>query len=317
MKRILILADMEGCCGIHDLSDEEFCVSCMIAEVDYIIHELQTLLPCEITILDCHNDGLSLKQHCESCHIPFVNHLWSLDHTDYDMAFLVGFHGMRGQEGILSHTMRNDIVSLKIGEQIVGEVGLLMDWLASYGIPAVYISGDQSIKAELCDYAGVFVPVKGREIGVPSLNELKDSIHTAIKRAIVNVQMPVCRKESVQIELIGETYVKHIPMECFEVKGCEIIFQSSRQLVQIMPLLCEFLNIADWFQQTRFAQLKRRLSKADKALINRDARANEILSHKEWRSLTNEDFLYLSMLAKQMEDNNFQKNSYSGGIGGS
>ena len=301
MKRILILADMEGCCGIHDLSDETYCISCMAAEVDYIIHVLRRLIPCEITILDCHNDGRSLQAFCEMKQISLINHVWSLNSVKYDMAFLVGFHGMYGQAGVLSHTIRSDIVSMKLGDKYIGEVGLLTDWLAALGIPTVYISGDQSIKAELQDFTGVFLPVKGQEMGVLSLDDMKMAIQIAIEKAIINEASCHYREAPVRIKLIGETYEKHIPAECFEKEEGEVIFHNSGHLIQSLPLFCECLNCAEWFQQTRFAQLKQRLFQINQKRINQDKNAHEILSTKSWRSLTDEDFYYLTLLARRIE----------------
>ena len=292
MRNIILLADMEGCCGITELTDTGFCREQMAEEVDFIIQSLKDLGDYTVTVLDCHNDGLNLKEYCAEKDIPFIKHVWSLpSDAQFDAALLVGFHGKEGSDGYLSHTARADICDLRLGQTSIGEVSLLQNWLAFFNIPVIYISGDQSIENELLHYNGEFLPVKGVKIGAPPLSAQRQRIAVALRSAITKRSpVPEYCSDPVFVQIINENWLKLMPPECFTTQANGVVFHNTVEFIEKLPLLCSFLNIFEQYQYTRFRALKKLLVAAGKDFVHQHEQAKSILDQKTWRTLSDVDF---------------------------
>lgn len=294
MKKILLIADMEGCCGLYDMTDAKECRYRMESELKYILDTLHQMGYVDMAVLDCHNDGKTLMSFCEENNIKFYNHIWSLnDAQKYDCAFLIGFHSKKGVEGYFSHTIRPDIDQVLLGENDIGEVELLINWMAFYGVPVVYISGDESVKSELENYNGEFVATKSIGGKRVCLDYKKADILTHIKSALskeIKMQYVDCR---VVIKLVGTNYIKFMPRELFEIDNNAIIFRDTIEFVRKLRLLCDFLNIAEMSQYKRIKLLIQKIKNTHQNLSS-DVKANKLLNEYDWRMLDDNDIYYLS-----------------------
>jgi D-amino peptidase len=69
--------------------------------------------------------------------------------SDFDAALFVGYHAMRGtMNAILCHTYTLGVMSVSINGVQMGEFGLNASLAGYYGVPAVFISGDQAVAEE-------------------------------------------------------------------------------------------------------------------------------------------------------------------------
>lgn len=152
-NNILILADMEGCSGITDMRNYEICRKKMIEETERVIQLTEECGDACITIADCHNDGKNVVEYFSAKGYVCYEHIWSIQRLEkYDCAMLIGFHPKNGNAGFCPHTIRPDVEELFLGEKSIGEVELVINWLAGHGVPVVFVSGDNAVKKELDGY---------------------------------------------------------------------------------------------------------------------------------------------------------------------
>lgn len=72
-----------------------------------------------------------------------------LDKT-FDAVAFVGYHSMMGtQGGVLAHTYSGSIMQCRINGLVVGEPGLNSTLAAAFGVPAVFLSGDEAACREI------------------------------------------------------------------------------------------------------------------------------------------------------------------------
>lgn len=301
-NKVLLVADMEGCSGIYDLSNSISCREKMILEVDYIISILKKYGYQNISILDCHNDGLSLKDYCKEKDIDFICHVWSLDSFDqYSFAMLIGFHGKAGSGGYFSHTVRPDILNILSADTSVGEVFLMCNFLSYYKIPVLYISGDKTIENELNDYKGVFLATKQIGEKTKQLTENKYVIECAVYAALNKITECVYYDAPIEVQLIGTNYSKFIPQEIFVVKYNSVFFKDTVDFFYNLKRLCLFLNIAEEYHNMRMKVLASKIKNQKRDILVKDHRASYLLNSLNWRQFSDEDFYYLTNYINEKE----------------
>lgn len=298
MRNILLVVDMEGCCGIYDMQDIDDCRIKMEREVQYIIDVLHEMGQDKVAVLDCHNDGRNLEKFCLNSKINFYEHIWSIkDAQYYDCAFLIGFHSKKGVDGYFSHTIRSDIADMLLGGKSIGEVGLLINWLSFYDVPVVYISGDQSLRYEIQDYECEFVAtksVKGEKI---FLEDIEQDIYKHIERALCHDKKCGYIEDNIVVKTVGMNYTKYLPEEIFDIREELVVFDNTVEFVDKLKVLCDFLNISGMYQYKRISFLVAKLRKCP-AVWADDTRAVELLNRRDWRTLNDEEILYLSGVGK-------------------
>ena len=293
-RKVLLLADMEGCCGIRDFKNEESCQKKMIDEVAFVIKCIDSFANFTITVADCHNQGLTLRDFCEKNNICFVNHIWNLqDIGQYDLAFLVGFHGKANSKGWFSHTIRPDITNVFLGSRSVGEVSLLINYLAYYNVPVNFISGDYSISEELIGYKGEFWETKRVGELPKELDAQKDFIADVVGRALSHNNCAEYIQENILIDLKGKHTMNFIPPECaIKVKG-KLYYENVNCFFSKLYSLCQYLNLASSYQDIRLKALCENIGEEERKKIISDSRGNFILFQKDCYELTDEEFEYL------------------------
>lgn len=69
--------------------------------------------------------------------------------SEYDMAFLIGYHARQGERGTLSHTYSSTTIGqFKFNGQVVGELGLSALIAGYFGVPIGLVSGDDAVCSE-------------------------------------------------------------------------------------------------------------------------------------------------------------------------
>lgn len=297
MKKILVLADMEGCNGITDMSNYSDCKSKMESDVNRIIGTLYQLCDdCEIHLADCHNDGKSLSEYALQNGIIFYEQFWKIqDIGSYDAAYLVGFHPAKGHIGRFPHTIRPDIEALYLGETAIGEVSLLINWLSYYGIPVVFISGDEAILKEITWFPCVFWATN--PLNIINKDDLEQKLHQSLMQENTHV---IYDKSPVSIQLINDKYLEFLPSEIFTVQNNRIVFSDTTALMNSILELCVFLNIADSYQLRRIQHLHRIIKKNHISLHNNPHLEN-LFYHTEWRALSDSDvYLFYQEILSQI-----------------
>ena len=155
MGHALIIADIEGIVDIYSLENIDQCCAPYTEEVSVYVQALLEHGVDKITICDAHDQGNLI---CASIietggatkgKINLVSRIKNISFAEkYDFAILVGFHGMEGSLGILSHTIRFDFKKIVVIDSqkrgvAIGEVELFSRWLGSYGIPVILVTGDR------------------------------------------------------------------------------------------------------------------------------------------------------------------------------
>lgn len=80
---------------------------------------------------------------------PKPNRMMAGINSEFDAALFVGYHAMRGaRNAILCHTYSLGVMAAYINGVQMGEFGLNASLAGNYGVPAVFISGDQAVAAE-------------------------------------------------------------------------------------------------------------------------------------------------------------------------
>lgn len=294
-SNILILADMEGCAGITDMKQYDICRERMIEEVERVIRLIETYKEAGVTIVDCHNDGKNIVSFFVAKGYLCYEHIWSIKNIEqYDCAMLIGFHAKNGGNGFCPHTIRPDVQELLLGEKSIGEVELLINWLAGHGVPVLFVSGDEAVKKELDGYACEFYA--SNKDGMESLDQqtLLERMESHIKRALESQKEiePRYNDCAIKVKLIGESYCKWMPRELFSTEEEMVIFPDTESFMMSLLSLCGFLNIAEEYQSLRMRHLVGKIRK-NSACVEGDAKGKELLKQKEWRALSDEDIEYL------------------------
>ena len=154
----LILADIEGITNIYDLNDKlqyqpEYLNELKVYADALLQHGVHRIVVC-----DSHDQGnllFGLPDFFNGEDIQVLSTLANIDFTEkYDFAMMVGFHGMTGSPGILSHSVRFNFQQIAIyskslkAEIPIGEVEIYSRWLGSKGIPVILVAGDREATYE-------------------------------------------------------------------------------------------------------------------------------------------------------------------------
>lgn len=302
-NNILILADMEGCAGIKDMRQYDVCRRKMAEEAERVICAIETCEKADITVVDCHNDGRNIVQYFSEKGYICHEHIWSVQNIEqYDCAMLIGFYPKKGAEGVCAHTIRPDVAELYLGERGIGEVELLINWLAGHGVPVVFVSGDEAVKKELDNYGGEFYASNAGGAELPDEKLLSEQITLHVKKALhlKSRIAPHYDNGEIKLRLIGESYDKFVPRELFYVKDGLIAFSDTESFIASLCSLCEFLNIAEQYQRLRMRHLIQKVKKTG-VCLEKDTKGKELIEQKDWRELSDKEINYLYGLLEKVK----------------
>jgi D-amino peptidase len=160
--KLFIAIDLEGICGVVSEADTaregaaaQRARAHMRADLDAVLAGCAAAGADEVVVCDAHDDGRSLDPAGLPAWVTLVSGspapgsmLEGLT-PDCDAALFIGYHGRAGTLGaVLEHTWSYGVYSVKVGDLEVGEFGIAALLAGEFGVPAVYLSGDDKVVAE-------------------------------------------------------------------------------------------------------------------------------------------------------------------------
>lgn len=202
MRRVLLIADLEGVTGVDTLSSLVFCgpgypeaARRMTEEVATVARALLAAGVEEVRISDAHRAGagepnLDASRLPSGCTVHLVDDLYGgalLDGVEAVCA--VGMHASGAAEGFGAHTVALH-TAWALGGQPLTETHLAMFLAAERGLPFWFSSGDQVLEAEL---PGVpFVRTKVARSRGDATSRPVEEVAAAL-RAVVATPLPPLR----------------------------------------------------------------------------------------------------------------------------
>jgi D-amino peptidase len=203
--KIYISADMEGIGGVStwdiqagsEGSEYEKFRKLMTEEVNAAIDGAFDAGATEVLVSDSHGSGQNIDIELLDERVRLIR-AWprpllmmqGLDST-FDAAVFVGYHaGMGRSEAVLAHTMSGNIFAVKLNDQVVPEAGFNAAIAGDFGVPVVFLSGDQSICEDARQLLGPIEAVAVKEATgfysamMMNPQEAQRRIRKGVKRAI-------------------------------------------------------------------------------------------------------------------------------------
>lgn len=266
--KIYISADMEGIGGVStwdvqagsEGSEYEKFRKLMTEEVNAAIDGAFDAGATEVLVSDSHGSGQNIDIELLDERVRLIR-AWprplmmmqGLDAT-FDAAVFVGYHaGMGRAEAVLAHTMSENIFAVKLNDQVVPEAGFNAAIAGDFGVPVVFLSGDQSICEDARQLLGPIEAVAVKEAtGFYSAmmmhpKEAQRRIREGVKRAIERRDeiRPYKLKSPIRLEItFTETPVAELLSYLPGVerpRGNSVVFTGKN-----MREAAGFLNVA-WY----------------------------------------------------------------------
>lgn len=160
--KLFIAIDLEGISGVVAEADTERGGPAaeqarrhMRADLDAVVAGCLAAGAREIVVCDAHDHGRNLDPQGLPDEVVLVGGSPTPDSMlqglgpGFDGALFVGYHARAGTAGaVLEHTWNYRVFSACFGDLEVGEFGLGALVAGHYGVPAVYLSGDDKAAAE-------------------------------------------------------------------------------------------------------------------------------------------------------------------------
>ena len=160
--KLFIAIDLEGITGVvseRDTNREGPAAAAarehMRADLDAVLEGCFAAGADEVVVCDAHDDGRNLDAADLPPHVVLVggspapySMLQGIG-RGYDGALFVGYHARAGTAAaVLEHTWNYKVFAAALGDLEVGEFGLGALLAGHFGVPAVYLSGDDKAAAE-------------------------------------------------------------------------------------------------------------------------------------------------------------------------
>lgn len=251
--KVFISADIEGITGItHD--EQTYGTSSeymqgkkwMTADVNAAIEGALKAGATEIYVKDAHGNGRNIildELKKEAFLIAGWDVLGSMVQgidDSFDALILIGYHSMVGTEnGIIAHTMTGIVKQLSINDKPIGEPELSSLTAGHYGVPIVFIAGDQTAVKELSSFVGEIPHVitkygmgasTGRLIH-PELNQ--KAINEEVYKALSNLskfkpfKMDLPLKMSLKVSMIKMADLISLVPNVHRISKEEVMFEAK------------------------------------------------------------------------------------------
>ena len=231
-KRILIIADMEGCSLIrskkqvfsNSLKPVEFGRKAMEHDINAVLEGLKRAGITEVYIVDWHDmcDNIRRKNlKVEDLKLKiFRNGILDVlgKSHDIDAAIFIGFHSRPGKKAILSHCYSFSVKDLLINNKKSGETGLNIYSLYYCKIPVILVSGSYDAVKEAKnmnkDIQGVatkrgFKVYPRKEIREQLIGKtIKAMSNPAKPKKLKNPKIELCFKDGSNYSIEGKNIVE-------------------------------------------------------------------------------------------------------------
>ena len=160
--KLFIAIDLEGISGVVSEADTaregaaaQRARGHMRADLDAVLDGCAAAGADEVVVCDAHDDGRNLDPAGLPARVTLVGGSPAPDSMlqglgpGCDGALFVGYHARAGTAAaVLEHTWNYKVFSASVGDLEVGEFGLAALLAGHFGVPALYLSGDDKAAAE-------------------------------------------------------------------------------------------------------------------------------------------------------------------------
>jgi D-amino peptidase len=161
--KVFITCDMEGVAGVCDWDQADSSKpdyahgrELMVGEVNAAIEGALAAGAKEVIVNDSHGsmtnllpEKLNRAAKLLQGRVKPLSMMQGIDKS-YDAALLIGYHSMADTQcGSLSHTYTGSIRRAEINGKVVGEPGLNAAFAGYFGVPVVFLSGDEAAVNEI------------------------------------------------------------------------------------------------------------------------------------------------------------------------
>ncbi len=207
--------DMEGISGIvdgtqtgRDKAEYTTGRALMVADVNAAIDGILEADPdAEIVVSDAHGGMRNIEPEALNKAAVLVRgtpkpltQMAGIDGS-FDAVLFVGYHSRKGTEhGVLSHTISGKTIeSVTVNGVEVGETGINSRIAGHFGVPLVFLAGDQATALEAKEISpGIEVAVVKEAIGRTSAK----CLHPEVARALIKENVAKALKEGVKVKPI-------------------------------------------------------------------------------------------------------------------
>ncbi len=268
--KVYISADMEGIGGVSTWQiqagsqgrEYEKFRRLMTQEVNAAIMGAFDAGATEVLVSDSHGDGQNIDVELLDKRVRLVR-AWprpllmmqGIDNT-FDAAVFIGYHASEGQPAaILAHTMSSRrIFEIKLNDTVVPEAGFNAATAGEFGVPVVFLAGDQTIGGEAQRLLGPIETVAVKEAtGFYSATmmhpeEAQRQIRAGVKRAIERrgelkpytlahpVRLEITFKDTVNAEMLSWLPGVERP------RGNAIVF-TARDMIEASKFLSVVMDL--------------------------------------------------------------------------
>lgn len=248
MNKVLLIMDMEGCIGVYDMEDRINSRKLMIDETDILLNHLVHICGFSVTVVDSHDSGHNVDELVEKYpNVSFAAHIWNVKNIEtFDFALLSGFHSRSGVSGWFAHTLRPEIDSVLLAGKIVGEIELMTNFLAFYGVKVCFVAGDESAKEEVKRSKALFFPTKHAGIVSPPKSEIYKSLISKMEQSLTSRENdPYFYNDGIiEVQFQNNDYLRFFPSYFFLIEDNRIVFQNVIDFYNNAFSFCRYLNAA-------------------------------------------------------------------------
>lgn len=161
--KLFVAIDLEGICAVVSECDvdregpaAELARRHMRADLDAVLAGCLAAGAGEVVVCDAHDDGRNLDAGGLPPQVTLVSggdgrhSMMQGIGAGFDGALFVGYHARAGTlAAVLEHTWNYKVFSARFGEVEVGEFGLCALLAGHFGVPPLYVSGDDKTATEV------------------------------------------------------------------------------------------------------------------------------------------------------------------------
>lgn len=232
MKKILLIADLEGIIGVTDIFLEEN-KRYLLEEIEFITNILKKNNIQKIDICYIHDGGRLLKTEKlfdNTCRI--YNHISQIDICEkYDGAFMIGFHGKNNSGGYFDHTIRGDIEKIIYGDLSVGEIELYGRWIEKQGIPVLLVAGEDVAKKEAENIEAYFFSTKSIRKKYKKDELLKEYEKIIIESINSKKVIEDYSGGKIEIKYLNNDIMEHMKRNGYKVENNRLVFNSLNEFI--------------------------------------------------------------------------------------
>lgn len=237
MMKYFISVDMEGITGLPDHTfvdsskhNYERARRIMTNEANAIIEGLLLKGATNILGNDSHSkmnnllvEELNPEAELITGGVKPYSMVQSLDST-YEGAIFAGYHSRAGQPGVMSHSMIFGVRNMFINEVVIGELGFNAYVAGHFGVPVLFVAGDDGA----CREAEALIP------NITTV-AVKESITRQAVKTIHPVKAQALLKEHVQKAVDNRHLVKPLTPPEYPVLRIEFTNYGQAEWAALMP----------------------------------------------------------------------------------